>query len=457
MLSSPLQTSASTMIDDRVLRAYLQQNSTWSLNESGHMDHYSLSSSGNGDKFLNNSVHFPTEMRSANLNQIVSNIVEESSEHQPHGILSTFILQKDDQHMYRAKNSSFVSGSGSLRNIPDNYPFQHYSPKDVQVLLRKGDNHSVNSLVQNIPLQKFRQMIGLQPSSGSLSLHERINRNNNDCTNLNQQFLPLSSSSSSLPTFNQQQNYSRQQSSMANLYLDDTISMNDVNLPSSITSNQEMNYYRSNRRTGVTNTLHIAIEKCSEQLNYIRDSYAETESKIGIQILHKTSSSATDVTNTTVLNNPSRVDRLIAEYYYEYNRIIRLHERIKENISLQDSEATRQTLDEWFTAINTVRDRRRQEINNATEKFRIAEARLSDEKNILQLAESLRVLRITTRKIRTILWCWLYWSTNNIDNKITLVARHESQFNHLFSTTFDVFKSDSIISNANCKENQCNK
>ncbi|CAF5080709.1 unnamed protein product, partial [Rotaria sp. Silwood1] len=28
-------------------------------------------------------------------------------------------------------------------------------------------------------------------------------------------------------------------------------------------------------RTGVANTLHIAIEKCYEQLNYIRDSYTE--------------------------------------------------------------------------------------------------------------------------------------------------------------------------------------
>jgi hypothetical protein len=27
------------------------------------MDHFNLSSSGNGDKFLNSSVHFPVEMR----------------------------------------------------------------------------------------------------------------------------------------------------------------------------------------------------------------------------------------------------------------------------------------------------------------------------------------------------------------------------------------------------------
>ena len=37
---------------------------------------------------------------------------------------------------------------------------------------------------------------------------------------------------------------------------------------------------------------------------------------------------------------------------------------------MQDIEATRQTLDEWLNAINIVHDRRRQEIENATDKCR---------------------------------------------------------------------------------------
>ncbi len=45
--------------------------------------------------------------------------------------------------------------------------------------------------------------------------------------------------------------------------------------------------------------------------------------------------------------------------------------------------------------------------------------------DVLQLAEALRILRITTRKIRTVLWYWLYWSTNSTTNKIPLIARHQ--------------------------------
>jgi hypothetical protein len=45
-------------------------------------------------------------------------------------------------------------------------------------------------------------------------------------------------------------------------------------------------------------------------------------------------------------------------------------------------EATRQTLDEWLNAINIVHDRRRQEIDNATEKCRSGEPRLADEKGL---------------------------------------------------------------------------
>ncbi|CAF5176242.1 unnamed protein product, partial [Rotaria magnacalcarata] len=232
----------------------------------------------------------------------------------------------------------------------------HYNPpKDIQVLVRKGDHTGINSLIRNVSLQQFRQMIGLQRSAGLTAMNDRKNRYNN---NLNQQTSSSSSSSasssSSLPPSNirlinafkqkenkrlnhqwsqdsnsnklilqqqQQQIYSRQHSSMPSY---DTMSViNDGNL----TTCQEI------RRTGVTNTLHIAIEKCYEQLNYIRDSYAETESKLGIRMLHKSASaSILDVTNTNFLNlsnNPSRVDRLIVEYHYEYSRIILLHERIR--------------------------------------------------------------------------------------------------------------------------------
>ncbi|CAF4305851.1 unnamed protein product, partial [Rotaria sordida] len=116
-----------------------------------------------------------------------------------------------------------------------------------------------------------------------------------------------------------------------------------------------------------------------------------TESKIGIQTLHKSSSSSliNDITNSnfsTLSNNPSRVDRLIAEYHYEYTRILRLHERIKEILHMQDIEATRQTLDEWLNTINNVQDRRRQEIDNAAEKCRSGEPRLPDEKDALSIS-----------------------------------------------------------------------
>ena len=117
---------------------------------------------------------------------------------------------------------------------------------------------------------------------------------------------------------------------------------------------------------------------------------------------------------------------------------------MKEGLTVQDVEATRQTLDEWLNAINIVHDRRRQEIDNAAEKCRSGEPRLPDEKgtldsppiskhecsprlDVLQLAEALRILRITTRKIRTVLWYWLYWSTNSTTNKTPLVARHRDE------------------------------
>jgi len=46
-------------------------------------------------------------------------------------------------------------------------------PKDIHVLIRKGDHTGINSLITNIPLQQFRQMIGLQYSSGLPTINDR--------------------------------------------------------------------------------------------------------------------------------------------------------------------------------------------------------------------------------------------------------------------------------------------
>ena len=48
-----------------------------------------------------------------------------------------------------------------------------HSPRDIQVLVRKGDLNGINSLVTHMPLQQFRQMIGLQSSSGFTNPHDR--------------------------------------------------------------------------------------------------------------------------------------------------------------------------------------------------------------------------------------------------------------------------------------------
>lgn len=82
----------------------------------------------------------------------------------------------------------------------------HYNPpKDIQVLIRKGDHTGINSLIRNVSLQQFRQMIGLQRSSGLTTTNDRKNRNNtNSFTHQisSSSSSSASSSSSSLPPSN---------------------------------------------------------------------------------------------------------------------------------------------------------------------------------------------------------------------------------------------------------------
>jgi hypothetical protein len=69
--------------------------------------------------------------------------------------------------------SSNLSESGNPRNIPDSYLIRPNAPKDIQVVIRKGDHTGINSLVTQISLQQFRQMIGLQCSSGLTTINDR--------------------------------------------------------------------------------------------------------------------------------------------------------------------------------------------------------------------------------------------------------------------------------------------
>lgn len=48
----------------------------------------------------------------------------------------------------------------------DSSSTQYYPPKDIQILVRQSDPMGMNSLIKNVTLQQFRQMIGLQRSSG---------------------------------------------------------------------------------------------------------------------------------------------------------------------------------------------------------------------------------------------------------------------------------------------------
>ncbi|CAF5226868.1 unnamed protein product, partial [Rotaria magnacalcarata] len=65
-----------------------------------------------------------------------------------------------------------ISESGYPRNIPDLCSIRANPPKDLQVLVRKGDHTGISSLITNMSLQQFRQMIGLQ-SSASLTISDR--------------------------------------------------------------------------------------------------------------------------------------------------------------------------------------------------------------------------------------------------------------------------------------------
>ena len=146
--------------------------------------------------------------------------------------------------------------------------------------------------------------------------------------------------------------------------------------------------------------LHLRIEECYEYFKQLEKERKRTEmellksgKKIGTPNYSQVS---------RLPSNPSRVDRLIVDQLREHARLQVLGHRMGKG---KKNDRFFKSVDSLMEAIRKVQNRRREEVI-ATEK---------DDKIVLNLASSIAELSVTSRRMRTSLWCALQ-STNLSEN-----------------------------------------
>lgn len=205
--------------------------------------------------------------------------------------------------------------------------------------------------------------------------------------------------------------------------------------------------YRHHRRTGPANELHVRLEECLYQFKCLEVERKKIETELyHINMSKKPILNSQFGSNlfpiTRLPPNPSRVDRLIVESAKEYVKVINLIARIenlKDTIFFSNIQSI---LNKWLFSIQNVFAKRREELINNGNRQRMNGQqlnRMNDDKDLIELANSIKDLSISTSKARTYLWCSLQISNVNYKQPIGGLSSggftvNESIFNNAFKT-----------------------
>lgn len=106
--------------------------------------------------------------------------------------------------------------------------------------------------------------------------------------------------------------------------------------------------------------------------------------------------------------NPSRVDRLIIDSLKEHYKTCLLISRIDNITKTLFFSNIQLTLNQWLNSIKNVQAKRNDELINNANRQRIAlghSVRVTDDRDIILLANAVNDLAKMTKKARTSLWC----------------------------------------------------
>ncbi|KRZ11245.1 Uncharacterized protein T11_16248 [Trichinella zimbabwensis] len=163
-----------------------------------------------------------------------------------------------------------------------------------------------------------------------------------------------------------------------------------------------------NRRNDSLLDLHLSYDECFEEFRLLEKDRKKTEAELARHNLGKKINSSNNIPIPRLPVAPSRIDRMLIDYFREHARVITLLQKMEwlrsETLNSRIYEAVRA----WFSAMKQLQTLRITERNTFIRNF----TPVQEELDVSNTANALKVLTKTVRRARTAMACSLILTVN---------------------------------------------
>ncbi|KRX64697.1 Uncharacterized protein T09_2737, partial [Trichinella sp. T9] len=163
-----------------------------------------------------------------------------------------------------------------------------------------------------------------------------------------------------------------------------------------------------NRRNDSLLDLHLSYDECFEEFRLLEKDRKKTEAELARHNLGKKINSSNNIPIPRLPVAPSRIDRMLVDYFREHARVVTLLQKMEwlrsETLNSRVYEAVRA----WFSSMRQLQTLRITERNNFIRNL----TPIQEEIDVSNTANALKVLTKTVRRARTAMACSLILTIN---------------------------------------------